>query len=216
MGSGVAKQFLPIGGEPVLMHTIRRFRAYSPELGIILVLPEEQQEYWKALCHQYSFNEPCLVASGGQTRFHSVLNGLGLIADNDGVVGVHDGVRPFVSTEVIGRCYEAARSHGAAVPVVSVVETLRRLTGQESETVSRSDYRLVQTPQTFRTRLLKEAYEQPYDEAFTDDASVVEHMGHEITLVDGNRENIKLTSPFDLIIAEALLREAHKPEQHGQ
>jgi 2-C-methyl-D-erythritol 4-phosphate cytidylyltransferase len=226
MGSEVPKQFLPIGGKPVLMRTIERFREYSPILRIILVLPEAQQDYWRQLCLQHRFPLPAttllpqqggegglayLMANGGETRFHSVQHGLALIPDTaQGVVGVHDGVRPFPSIDVIRNCYETARTTGAAIPVVSVVETLRLLDdGQGSHTVPRSDYRLVQTPQVFDIQLLLAANRQPYSELFTDDASVVEAYGHAVTLVEGNRENIKITTPFDLAIAEALLAVPH-------
>lgn len=202
MGSDIPKQFLPIGGMPVLMRTIRRFHEYDDKLNIILVLPESQQDYWRELCDKHSFGIPHTIVNGGATRFHSVKNGLEAIPDDaDGVAGVHDGVRPFPATDVIRHCFDTARTAGAAVPVTPVVETLRHIgTG----TVSRNDYRLVQTPQTFDIKLLKEAYRQEYTEAFTDDASVVESLGHEIKLIDGNRENIKITTPFDLTIAEAL------------
>jgi len=203
MGGDVPKQFLPIGGRPVLMHTLERFREYSADLQIILVLPEAQQQYWHELCEQYHFNVNYLLANGGETRFHSVQHGLQLIPDDaKGVVGVHDGVRPFPSAEVIGRCYEMAREKGAVIPVIPVVETLRHI---DEGTKPRGDYRLVQTPQTFDIQLLKAANHQPYNEGFTDDASVVESYGHAITLVDGNRENIKITTPYDLLIAEAIL-----------
>ena len=203
MGGEVPKQFLPIGGIPVLMRTMMRFRAYSPDLQIILVLPKAQQEYWRSLCQQHQFNIPYLLADGGKTRFHSVQNGLALIPDDaDGVVGVHDGVRPFVSVAVIGRCYEEARKSQAVIPVVPVVETLRHVT---EGTKPRDEYRLVQTPQCFDIQLLKAANTQPYTDAFTDDASVVESYGHAITLVDGNRENIKITTPGDLRMAEMLI-----------
>lgn len=203
MGGDLPKQFLPVGGVPVLMRTIQRFRDYSASLRIILVLPREQQEYWRSLCLEHHFDVPCQLADGGATRFHSVQNGLKLIPDDEqGVVGVHDGVRPFVSVDVIARCYEAARTSGAVIPVMPVVETLRHV---EKGNVYRGDYRLVQTPQTFSIQLLKEANRQSYRDAFTDDASVVEAYGHDVTMVEGNRENIKLTTPFDLLIAEALL-----------
>lgn len=199
MGSDIPKQFLPMGGRPVLMHTIERFREYSAGLNIILVLPHSQQDYWRELCREHSFSINYRLADGGETRFHSVKNGLALVPDdNDGVTGVHDGVRPLVSVDVIDRCYEEARISGAAIPVTPVIETLRHV---GNGTVPRSEYRLVQTPQTFRTKLLKQAYSQDYDEAFTDDASVVERMGHAVTLVDGNRENIKITTPWDMKIA---------------
>ena len=213
MGSEIPKQFIPLCGEPILMRTIRRFRDYSTELDIILVLPKEQQTYWEELCRTYSFEGSFRVADGGETRFHSVRNALELIEDENGLTAVHDGVRPFPSLEVIGRCYETARSYGTAVPVVPVVETLRRIVKPPedeetdySETVKRDDFRLVQTPQVFGTSLLKRAYRQPFMERFTDDASVVEHMGERIMLVEGNRENIKITTPFDLKIAAALLK----------
>ena len=206
MGSDIPKQFLPIGGRPVLMRTIERFRAYSADLQIILVLPEAQQDYWHELCEKYDFKVAYQLANGGQTRFHSVQNGLALIPDDaEGVVGVHDGVRPFPSIEVIRNCYETAREKKAVIPVIPVVETVRHLEGDSSMTVPRGDYRLVQTPQTFDIQLLKAANRQPYNDGFTDDASVVESYGHAITLVDGNRENIKITTPHDLKIAEVLI-----------
>lgn len=214
MGSDIPKQFLPVGGKPVLMRTIERFREYSADLQVILVLPKSQQDYWRQLCQQYQYPLPSqvegegsyLLADGGETRFHSVQNGLALIPDDaDGVVGVHDGVRPFPSVEVIRRCYATARQTGAAVPVIPVVETLRHTVDNTSVTVPRSDYRLVQTPQTFDIQLLQAANRQPYNDGFTDDASVVESYGHAITLVEGNRENIKITTPYDLKIAEILV-----------
>ena len=206
MGSDIPKQFLPIGGIPVLMRTLERFRAYSSALHIILVLPEAQQDYWRQLCEEYHFDVEHQIANGGQTRFHSVQNGLALVPDDaEGVVGVHDGVRPFPSIEVIRNCYETARTAKAVIPVIPVVETVRHLEGDKSVTVPRGDYRLVQTPQTFDIQLLKAANKQPYNDGFTDDASVVESYGHAITLVEGNRENIKITTPYDLKIAEVLI-----------
>ena len=203
MGSDIPKQFLPIGGKPVLMRTLERFRAYSPALQIILVLPKAQQAYWQQLCEEYHFEVDYLLADGGETRFHSVQHGLALIPDDaQGVVGVHDGVRPFPSIDVIRNCYETARKTKAVIPVVPVVETLRHVC---EGTKPRSDYRLVQTPQCFDIQLLKAANRQPYNDGFTDDASVVEAFGHTITLVEGNRENIKITTPYDLKIAEVLI-----------
>ncbi len=208
MGSDIPKQFLPIGGKPVLMRTIERFHSYSEELRIILVLPEAQQDYWQQLCREYDFNIDYQLANGGETRFHSVQHGLALIADDEeGVVGVHDGVRPFPSLEVIHNCFETARRAKAVIPVTPVVETLRHAeSGKDSVTVPRNEYLLVQTPQTFDIQLLKAANRQPYCDGFTDDASVVESYGHSITLVEGNRENIKITTPFDIRVAEAILQ----------
>ena len=227
MGSDIPKQFLPIGGKPVLMRTIERFREYSSDLQIILVLPEAQQDYWKELCKEYDFPLPATsplpqsgeagrglywLANGGETRFHSVQNGLALIPDDaEGVVGVHDGVRPFPSIEVIRNCYETARTAKAVIPVIPVVETLRHLENEGSTTVPRGEYRLVQTPQTFDIQLLMAANRQPYNDGFTDDASVVESYGYAITLVEGNRENIKITTPYDITVAEAILTSHPSP-----
>jgi 2-C-methyl-D-erythritol 4-phosphate cytidylyltransferase len=214
MGSDIPKQFLPIGGKPVLMRTLERFREYSEDLQIILVLPEAQQAYWQELCKEYDFQVDYQIANGGQTRFHSVQNGLNLIPDDaEGVVGVHDGVRPFPSIEVIARCYETARTTKAVIPVIPIVETVRQIFPEKpdipdnptSTTVPRDQYRLVQTPQTFDIQLLKAANRQPYNDGFTDDASVVESYGHQITLVEGNRENIKITTPYDITVAEAII-----------
>lgn len=204
MGSELPKQFLPIGGKPLLMHTMEAFHRFDREMRIILVLPSEQQAYWQELCREYAFSIPHTVANGGETRFHSVSNGLALVAE-EGVVGVHDGVRPFVSQEVIARCYELAETKKAVIPVTDVVETVRHLTGDSSETVDRNCYKLVQTPQVFDVSLLKQAYSQPYSSLFTDDASVVEAMGVPVFLTEGNRENIKITTPFDLKISASLL-----------
>lgn len=206
MGASIPKQFLPVNGLPILMLTIKRFREYDGALKIILVLPKEQHEYWNELCKNYHFTDAYAVVEGGETRFHSVRNGLAAIPDDtQGVVGIHDGVRPFPSVEVIRACYETARTAKAVIPVVPVVETVRHIVaGGKTETVDRADYRLVQTPQTFDIQMLKQAYAQPYRDCFTDDASVVESAGYEVTLIEGNRENIKITTPFDLRIARIL------------
>ena len=200
MGGAVPKQFLPISGKPILMRTIDAFRNALDEVEIALVLPSDQHDYWQMLCKNHNFRSPELIAKGGETRFHSVKNGLALLPnDYEAVVGVHDGVRPFVSKETILRCYEAAAQGKAVVPVVPVVETIRQiLPDGKNITRPRDEYRLVQTPQAFSLALLKEAYRQPFRETFTDDASVVEAFGKEITMVEGNRENIKITTPSDL------------------
>ena len=203
MGGDIPKQFLPVCGKPVLMRTLEAFHVYDASIHLILVLPVSQQAYWKQLCEEYQFNLAHEIADGGETRFHSVKNGLALIKE-DGLVGVHDGVRPFVSQEVIARCYDEALSLKAVIPVIGVVETVRHLTEGGSETVPRDQYKLVQTPQVFDVALLRRAYEQTYTDMFTDDASVVEALGENVYLVEGNRENIKLTTPFDLKLAELL------------
>lgn len=205
MGGDIPKQFLPVGGKPVLMRTIDRFLQYDAAMQVVLVLPESQQDYWRRLCQQYGFCQPHVIANGGETRFHSVKNGLEKVGSGVSLVGVHDGVRPFVSVETIAACYAEASRSEAVVPVTDVVETVRHIVNEtDSETVPRSEYRLVQTPQVFSASLLRQSYAQPYTDFFTDDASVVECFGHPVTLVCGNRENIKITTPFDLVVAEAL------------
>ena len=204
MGGDIPKQFLPVCGKPVLMRTIEAFYTYDNQIHVILVLPVSQQEYWRELCHTYNFNLQHEIADGGDTRFHSVSNGLARV-QGEGLVGVHDGVRPFVSQEVIARCFAEAEQKKAVIPVIGVVETVRCLEGEDSVTVPRDKYKLVQTPQVFDVALLKRAYHQDYTDMFTDDASVVEALGEKVYLVEGNRENIKLTTPFDLKLAEMLV-----------
>ncbi len=210
MGGEIPKQFLPVKGRPVLMRTLEAFHDYDNGMRLILVLPAAQRDYWHDLCHTYRFTVPHRLADGGETRYHSVANGLALVPDGEpeAVVAVHDGVRPFVSRGVIAACFEEALHGRAVIPVVEVVDTLRRLSVDDagaSHTVCRSEYRMVQTPQVFRVETLKAAYTQPYCPAFTDDASVVEAMGVPVRMVAGNRENIKITTRFDLKIAEAFL-----------
>ena len=208
MGGDTPKQFMPVGGLPVLMHTIRRFRQYDEHMHVVLVLPKDHQDYWHALCRKYDFTDAHDIADGGATRFHSSQNGVAALAGaaDDDLVAIHDGVRPFVSTDAIGRCFDAAERCGAAIPVLPVVDTLRLVAPDGSgHNVLRSDYRVVQTPQTFRLELLRRAFNQPFSERFTDDASVIEALGEKVEMVDGNRENIKLTTPFDLKVAEVLI-----------
>ena len=215
MGGDVPKQFLLLGGKPVLMRTIERFHAFDAQLQIILVLPPDHQGYWHELCLAHHFKLPYLLADGGATRFESVRNGLALITNEaQGVVAVHDGVRPMVSVKVIERCFAMACKTRAVIPVTPVVETLRQIMPDgASQTVNRDAYRLVQTPQTFDLQLLKQAYQQPYSTAFTDDASVVEALGMQITMVEGNKENIKITTPFDLDVCERLWISTHSAAQ---
>lgn len=207
MGGDIPKQFQLLGGYPILMHTLNRLHESVPDATLILVLPALQQSYWKGLCHKFHFTLPLILADGGETRFHSVLNGLKVVPDDvDGVVGIHDGVRPFVAAEVVKRCMSHAAEMGAVIPVVPVVETIRHLEEQGSVTKNRDEFRLVQTPQTFRIDVIKNAYRQPYNPLFTDDASVVEASGVSVSLVEGNRENIKITTPFDKLVGEMLIQ----------
>lgn len=208
MGGDIPKQFIPVNGMPVLMHTIRRFREFDPQMHIVLVLPKDHQDYWRQLCDKYRFTDQHDIADGGSTRFHSSQNGIMALAEapDSDIVAIHDGVRPLVSVETIGRCFTAAAESGAAIPVLPVIDTLRYVghadengvNTEQGHNVLRSDYRVVQTPQTFRLALLRRAFTQPFSERFTDDASVVEALGEKVTMVDGNRENIKITTPYDL------------------
>lgn len=204
MGADIPKQFLPIAGKPILMKTLECFYSYNKNIQIVLVLPQTQQEYWRSLCKEYDFNVPHKVANGGETRFHSVKNGLEAVDKSAELIGVHDGVRPFVSLQVIEDCYKEAQKSGAAIPVIDVFETVRHIKEGISATVPRNEYKLVQTPQVFNAELLRNAYTQPFTDFFTDDASVVEAYNHKIELVNGNRENIKITTPYDMKIAEVL------------
>ncbi len=204
MGEDVPKQFIPIGGLPVLMHTIKGFYDHNDSLEIILVLPEDQFSYWQALCRKHNFQIRHQLIKGGKTRYNSVKNGLK--AASGELVAVHDGVRPFVSPETIERCFHAAKKYGAVIPVMELTDSIRKVNGNRSEMRPRYAYRSIQTPQIFRASVLRKAYELPYRSDFTDDASVVEAAGFTITLVEGNSENIKITTPFDLVVAEAFLK----------
>lgn len=208
MGGPVPKQFLPLCGRPVLMHTLARFHAASPRTRLILVLPEEQQARWRALCAAHGFAVAHTVVAGGATRFESARRGLAAIpADAEGLVGVHDGVRPFVNAAMLAACCREARQHGAAVPVVPLTDSLRRLCPGGSEAVPRSQYCLVQTPQVFQIGLLRRAYAQPFRPEFTDDASVVEALGASVACAAGSPDNIKLTTPKDMAEAEAIIKQ---------
>lgn len=204
MGTDTPKQFLLLAGKPVLMHTIEAFFRYDTSFEIILVLPESQFDYWNNLCENHQFSVKYKLAKGGSTRFHSVKNGLEMISDCD-VVGIHDGVRPFVSADTISRCYDMAQQKGSAIPVLPVVESLRIVEGDANCGVDRINYRSVQTPQVFKWILLQDAYNVSFDDSFTDDASVVEKQGVPMQLVDGNTENIKITTPLDLKLGELIL-----------
>ncbi|HAH24523.1 MAG TPA: 2-C-methyl-D-erythritol 4-phosphate cytidylyltransferase [Prolixibacteraceae bacterium] len=209
MGTELPKQFLDLCGKPVLMHTLQRFFDFDPQCRLILVLPVSQQEVWQQLCLKHTFHLEHQIASGGETRFHSVQNGLKLI-EGQGIVFIHDGVRPLVSQQTLFRCFETAQKYGNALPVLPVSDSLRSLDGDQNTAVDRSKYIIVQTPQTFTTQQILQSFSQAYDPGFTDDATVVERAGFNIHLVEGNRENIKITTPSDLIIAEALIHHRYK------
>lgn len=214
MGSDLPKQFIPVKGRPLLMHTVEKFGDWNPNAEIVLVLPADHQPYWKMLCREIGCQVEHRIVAGGETRFHSVRNGLEAIRgeieqDAENVlIAVHDGVRPFVSTKVITACFEQASIKGAVVPVLPVVDSLREVDAQgKSKAVDRSRYYAVHTPQAFRADLLLRAYSQDYSPLFTDDASVVEATGVPVSTVPSNPENIKITTPLDLVIAKALLGE---------
>ena len=205
MKSEIPKQFIEIDGKPILMHTIERFLDFDRSIEIITVLPDNQLRFWNELQKKYSFTIPHTLVKGGKTRFDSVKNGLGF-TDEPGLVAIHDGVRPFVSIDTIKRCFETAGRLGNAIPVISPSDSLRITTENGSEPIDRTKIKLIQTPQVFRTDLIMYAYRQDYLPEFTDDAMVLERTGEKINLVEGNRENIKITNPEDLIIAGSLIR----------
>jgi 2-C-methyl-D-erythritol 4-phosphate cytidylyltransferase len=205
MGSAVPKQFLELAGKPVLMHTIQKFAGFDAAMEIILVLPAAHITLWNDLCEKYNFNQKHKLVMGGDVRFQSVKNGLNALPD-DGIVAIHDGVRPLVSDDTISRCFTTAEKYGNAIPAMQVTETVRQISGEQSVHVNRENLRLIQTPQVFRIHLIKKAYEQPCIPEFTDDANVLEKLGEQIRLVEGNRENIKITEPVDLVLAEALMK----------
>lgn len=204
MGADIPKQFLLLNRLPVLAQTLRVFHNFDAEMRLIVVLPEDHFSHWQALCKKHNIDVPHELVEGGEQRFHSVQNGLKMLSDET-LVAVHDGVRPLVSKDTIERCFAAAAKHGAAIPVIEVSDTLRHKTESSSAWVNRSDYVRVQTPQCFKTDVIVRAYQQDFSDNFTDDASVVEKSGHEVDLVAGNNENLKITSPADLHLAEALM-----------
>jgi 2-C-methyl-D-erythritol 4-phosphate cytidylyltransferase len=205
MGAEIPKQFLELAGRPVLMHTIERFKAFNDAIEIITVLPENQLRFWIDLQKKHSFPVLHTLVKGGSNRFQSVKNGLKFV-NAPGLVAIHDGVRPFVNTDTIRRCFEMAEKLGNAIPAISPIESLRILTGQNSVPVNRLSVKQIQTPQVFNAALIKNAYKQEYSTDFTDDATVLEKTGEKINLIEGNRENIKITNPEDLLISAALLK----------
>jgi 2-C-methyl-D-erythritol 4-phosphate cytidylyltransferase len=205
MGAEIPKQFLELEGRPVLMHTIERFKAFNDAIEIITVLPENQLLFWVDLQKKHSFQVLHTLVKGGSNRFQSVKNGLKFV-NTPGLVAIHDGVRPFVNTDTIKRCFEMAEKLGNAIPAVSPSESLRLITGHDSLPVNRLNVKQIQTPQVFNAALIKNAYKQEYSTDFTDDATVLEKTGEKINLIEGNRENIKITNPEDLLISAALLK----------
>lgn len=202
--SVLPKQFLELNGLPILMHTIHAFVRYSNDITIILVLPEDDFQTWQSLCAKHNFDTPVVLQKGGDTRFQSVKNGLEKI-QGDGLVAIHDGVRPLVSEDIIGASYRLAAVHKSAVAAVRLKESIRMTDQDNTKAVDRSKFRLIQTPQTFEVALIKKSYQIKDDPSLTDDSSVAERSGHTISLFEGSYENIKITTPEDLIVAKALL-----------
>ena len=202
--SKVPKQFLELNGKPVLLHTLEAFYRYSEKINVILVLPEDDFQTWKSICEKYKFHKNIILQKGGESRFQSVKNGLAKI-EGDGLVAIHDGVRPLVSEDIIGASFRLAAVHQSAVAAVRLKESIRMTDQDNTKAVDRSRFRLIQTPQTFQVQLIKKAYEMKEDISLTDDASVAERAGHVISLFEGSYENIKITTQEDLVIAAALL-----------
>jgi 2-C-methyl-D-erythritol 4-phosphate cytidylyltransferase len=204
MGAALPKQFLLLKDRPLLMWTIEAFHLFDSAMQLVVVLPQDHHATWQELCAAHQFTIPHTLVSGGAERFHSTLEGLKTVT-HEGLVAVHDGVRPLVSLELIARCFAAAEEHGAAIPAVPISSSVRQIQDHGSHAVDRSRLRTVQTPQCFKVPLLRRAFELPYDPAFTDEATLVERLGVDVQLVDGEERNIKVTTPFDLLVAEAVL-----------
>lgn len=206
MGADQPKQFMAVGGKPILMHTIEAFYKFDKSIRIIIALAKDYRDHWSNLCKAYGFPIYHEVVDGGETRFHSVKNALELVGE--GSVAVHDAVRPFASKDLLNRCFSLVKEHNAIVPVIDVTDSLREITDEiDSNIVDRSKFKLVQTPQIFDVKLLKSAYDTDFSDLFTDDASVVEAFGHKIFLTEGEKTNIKITTPFDLQLAKVILAE---------
>lgn len=212
MKSDIPKQYLPLEGLPVLMHTINAFYQYSNTIKIILVLPEHDFDFWKELCSRHQYNIPHTIVAGGKSRFQSVKKGISEISSS-GMVAIHDGVRPLVHKEIIAASFQIAQIHGCAVASVRLKESLRKADQDTTKSVDRSKYRLIQTPQTFRNEIILQAYELDESPHMTDDASVAEAAGNKISLFEGSYENIKITTPEDLWIAEAIMKNRNKKTQ---
>jgi 2-C-methyl-D-erythritol 4-phosphate cytidylyltransferase len=206
MGSKIAKQYLPIGGKPVLMHTLDNFFQTDSSIALTLVIPEIDFTYWRALCSTYHFSVPHQLVPGGKSRFQSVKNGLDALPEEEGIVAIHDGVRPFVSSEVIINSFHVARQNGCAVAVIPPKDSIRKVNSDGSSVFQdRQSFRLVQTPQTFQLARIKKAFEVDELALFTDDATVYEHQGWQVELISGNLENIKITTPEDMEFADFLI-----------
>lgn len=208
MGGEIPKQYLKLEGKPVIIHTLEQFKRFDPDMDVVLVLAQKHRKFWETMASAHSDMSPIKLATGGVSRFHSVRNGIQEIED-DVVVGIHDAVRPFVSMETLERCYSTAHKTGSAIPVIDMDESVRMIKGDQSSVhMDRSALKRVQTPQVFRAEMIREAYNHTEDHTFTDDASVFESHFGKVTLVEGNRQNIKITTPTDLLLASLFNRSA--------
>lgn len=204
MGGDLPKQFLNLGGKPVLMRTLELFHAYNAKAQLILTLPNDWMEYWNDLLKEHGCSIPHQLIDGGQERYHSIKNALSYCSGD--FVAVHDGVRPLVNYETLDRCFTSVEQYEQVIPVMPVKESMRQVFDDASRAVNRAEYCIVQTPQCFKKEVLLKAYEIPFHKGITDDASLVEEAGFNIHLVEGNEENIKITTPFDLRVAEFLIK----------
>ena len=204
MGGALPKQFMMLDNEPILARSINRMHEALPAAEIVVVLPEEHVELWKNIAARFDVARH-KIAIGGKERFHSVKNGLAALSDEVAIVGIHDAVRPLASKKLIIKLFLEAENNTAVIPVVAPIDSYRIVEGDNSRIIDRSALRMVQTPQVFQAEALRKAYEQPFSSTFTDDASVMEAAGHKVTLVEGERENIKITTPSDMLIAEAII-----------
>lgn len=206
MKSDIPKQFLEIKGIPIIIKTIQCFLEFNSEIHMIICVHSNYSPYMDNLLQKYNLKQHNIqITIGGETRFESVKNGLVLVQDELAIVGIHDAARPFVSVQTINQCFETAAVKGNAIPCIAVNESLRKISNNVNNSVNRNEYKIIQTPQCFLVSKIKKAYEQNYNLAFTDDATVFESIGESICLIEGNTENIKITSPFDLQIAIALM-----------
>lgn len=208
MKSDIPKQFIELQGAPIIIHSLKRFINYNLNIQIIICVHKNYKSHLENIIQKFNLETKNIqIVFGGDTRFQSVKNGLNLIQDLDAVVGIHDSARPFVSLKTIQNCFETAAIKGNAIPCISINESLRKISNNINSSINRNEYKIIQTPQCFLVSKIKKAFEQEYNFVFTDDATVLETIGEKIVLVEGNEENIKITSPHDLLIAKALIHE---------
>lgn len=203
MRSDIPKQFLKINQTPIIVLSIQQFISFDPQIKVVIAVHKDFQSHLTTILKKYFPNKKITIVLGGETRFHSVKNALSAIDETGGIIGIHDAARPFVSVDVIKNCYATAAKKGNAIPAITLSESVRKVSSHQNKAVNRNDYKVIQTPQCFKTTLIKKAFQKKYSTKFTDDATVLESIGEHINLVEGNFENIKITNPNDLIIAKA-------------